>query len=217
LEGGDFVEDSVVAVHFDDGNEDLVASGSLFSASISYGFMVRLSSTLEDDSENYWVKKFHSRHTHFPEKMPSLELRWDDSTFVSGSSETFVIDPSGPYSVNMSNLKNQYESDETTQLRLHVRPFDYNPSVISSGSTVGTTYAMANAYYRITNDITDDIVVPFGTGSIKFTRLSYDVSGNFFDFEMRNLPAGNLYRLSFMFEVSGKKNIIDSGFKFKVI
>jgi hypothetical protein len=115
------------------------------------------------------------------------------------------------------NLKNQYDQSEVVKLKLFARPKDYNPAVVTTASLGPTGIAFDKAYYRITNDRTDAIVVPFGTGSVEYTKLSYDANGNYFKFHMANLPAGNVYRVVFLFDVGGQKHFVDEGFKFRVV
>ena len=62
-----------------------------------------------------------------------------------------------------------------------------------------------------------EIIIPFGTGSIETTRLSYDKNGNYFDFNMNSLAPRNVYRIVFLFDNNGQKQLIDEGFKFKLV
>ncbi len=48
--------------------------------------------------------------------------------------------------------------------------------------------------------VVDDLeVIPYGTGSVKYTGLSYDASGNYFDIDMSLLEPG--YQYGFKFSV----------------
>jgi hypothetical protein len=47
--------------------------------------------------------------------------------------------------------------------------------------------------------IDNNVVVPHGTGSDKHTHLSYNVSGNYFDFDMGLLEKGYAYAFKFSF------------------
>ena len=60
--------------------------------------------------------------------------------------------------------------------------------------------------------------VPYGTGSDLHTALSYDVSGNYFDFDMGLLEPGYSYafKLSLYDEVIKSWQEQDAVFKFKV-
>jgi len=128
---------------------------------------------------------------------------------------------SGRYEVEMPNLKNEYTTDEMPELRVLVRPFDYNPPVFNTGSVTPVGTIINRGYYRIDNDRTKEQVVPFGTGSytggIDWTRLSYDGNGNYFDFQMGALAPGQVYRVVFLFDQDGRKQVVDKGFKFRIV
>lgn len=221
--GGDILSPNVI-FHLDDGHEDVRMDVSGFVASwlsgtLNGGIMVRISSSLEADANDYFVKKFHGRATNFLDRRPCLELAFDDSTFT-GSVE-HAVSGTAQYVVNITNLKNSYELVENPQLRLFVRTVDYNPAVVLTGTLATPGLVVPRAYYRVDNDRTKEQVVPFGTGSYQggtdSTRLSYDGEGNFFNFPMSNLAPGNVYRVVFLFDINGQRQLVDGGFKFKVV
>ena len=61
-------------------------------------------------------------------------------------------------------------------------------------------------------------VIPFGTGSDYHTGLSYNVSGNYFDLNMSNFEADQMYGIRFAFydDAVGSWNTQPYEFKFKV-
>jgi hypothetical protein len=77
--------------------------------------------------------------------------------------------------------------------------------------------------YRITDDYE---VISYGTGSAtspqatssagSYTRLSYDLSGNYFDLDMSILQAGYEYGLKFAYYSNGSYREQKEVFKFKV-
>ena len=64
----------------------------------------------------------------------------------------------------------------------------------------------------------DYIVVGYGTGSVDHTLLSYDVSGNYFDFDMSMLEPGYMYAIHLSIYDDAIKSYIEqpADFKFKV-
>jgi len=309
---------SISVSHFDDGHENLEVDvtdivTAWLNGSPNNGFLVKLSSSQEADSQDYYIKMFHGRNTFFKDKRPYLEARWDDSVkddrnnfffdvsgtlylrhvvrgylfdipsigtgsvsvrivdasgtiaVVSGShvgqpgvySASLVIssasysgslfhdiwfDPANPgvglmtgtfgigdnlnvtdispkrYFVNVVNLRDSYEDDEHVRLNLFVRPHDYNPARVLTASLDANGTIITKAYYRITNDRTDEVVVPFSTGTLEYTRLSYDQKGNYMSFYMSSLSPGNVYRLSFLFDIDGQRQYLaDAGLKFRVV
>jgi len=72
-------------------------------------------------------------------------------------------------------------------------------------------------YYSIVNDQTNETVVPFGTGSTEFTRLSYNSDGNYFDTFMNWAIPGFVYRIKFLVYFNKSKKTYDESWRFKVI
>lgn len=306
----------IAKTHFDVGSEDMevnvteIVEQWLSGTLTNYGFLVKLSSSQEANSQDYFVKMFHGRETFFKDRRPHLEVRWDDSltddrnnfffdasgslflyhrvrgtlqnisgigtgsigvrivdasgtiTTVTGSyvktgiySASFAI-PTGSYSgslfrdiwfrlgspsswhmtgsfgisgepdeqdlkpktyfVSLTNLKDCYDSTEVVRINMYARPHDYNPAQVLTSSVNPYGLVITDGYYRIINDRTDEVVVPYSTGSLKYTRLSYDRNGNYLKLYMSSLSTGNIYRISFLFNVDGQSQHIDQGFKFKV-
>jgi hypothetical protein len=59
-------------------------------------------------------------------------------------------------------------------------------------------------------------VVAYGTGSLNHTRLSYDVSGSYFDFDMSLLESDYLYGIKFLYYYNGEYQEQKEVFKFRV-
>jgi hypothetical protein len=158
---------------------------------------------------------FHSRETHFVDRVPYLEASWDDSV-RTGSVQTVPTD--SDVIVNVTNLRGTYRAEEKTRMRLFVRPRDYNPAVVMTASLGPQGVVVDPAYYRVENDRTGEVVIPYGTGSNpESTRLSYDSSGSYFDMWMRNLPPGNAYRLLFILGSSSDHRVVDQDLIFRVV
>lgn len=221
--GGDFSTILTASYHFDTGYEDLevditpTVNAWLTGGLPNFGVMIRLTGSIESDLEynDYYIKKFHARNSNFLDKRPYIELRFDD-TVQTGSLDSTQLTGSANYVINVLNLKTDYEQDEKIRFNLFVRKTDYNPPVLSTGSLVMTGITVPNMYYRIENDSTREHVIPFGTGSVKTTRLSYGSGSNYFNFYMKNLQPGNLYKLVFMLDIDGQRQIIDNDYRFRV-
>lgn len=121
------------------------------------------------------------------------------------------------YFVSLPDLQDFYEGEEDVRLDLYIRPQDYDPAQVLTASLSSLGMVIPKAYYRITNDRTDDVVVPFSTGALEYTRLSYDQKGNWFRFRPDSLSPGQVYRITFLFDQDGQRQVIDQDFKFKVV
>jgi hypothetical protein len=118
--------------------------------------------------------------------------------------------------VSVQNIRNEYTRDESVRFNLFIAQADFSPAVVHTASLDSLGTVVTKAYYQIVNDRTDEVVIPFGTGTVETTRLSYDEKGNYFKFYMGTLSPGNVYRIVFLFDQNGQRQVIDDGFKFRI-
>jgi len=114
------------------------------------------------------------------------------------------------------NIQVEYFADDIVVFETVFRKKNHVVPVLSTSSLNTTPYIVENAYYAIENDSTKERVVPFGTGSQEHTKLSYNGSGNYFRFHMTNLHSSNVYRIIFLVDEQGRRQIVDTGFRFKI-
>ena len=126
--------------------------------------------------------------------------------------------PSTQYVTAISNLKDGYIRSETARFRLYVRPKQISDSIYSVATANIPNETIVSASYRIFRRTDNLNVIPYGTGSDKSTYLSYDVSGNYFDFDMSMLEAGYAYGLKFVYYNDSIKDWTEQieEFKFRV-
>ncbi len=138
---------------------------------------------------------------------------------VFGIGDSFATQVASPkrYYVSVPALQDTYSLGQKVRLGLFIRPHDYNPARVLTSSLDSHGDVMLRGYYQITNDRTDEVVVPFGTGSLDHTRLSFDQNGNYFDMYTNVLSPGNVYRINFLLYFDGQRQLIDRDLKFKVI
>ncbi len=103
------------------------------------------------------------------------------------------------YYINITNLANKYRSNETARMNLYVRHKNWNPTIYTVASIEPETTNIQSASYRVIRTLDNLEVVPYGTGSDFHTGLSYDISGNYFDFDMSLLEPGYEYMYKFSF------------------
>ena len=123
----------------------------------------------------------------------------------------------------MKGLRPEYKEKSRAKFRVVGRErypektFDSTPSTLNvkylpSGSANGD-----GAFYSLVDAETEDIIVPFGSGS----RISCDSNGNFFNLDLDGFQPERFYSVLFQV-VSGsgtndeQKLILDEGFTFKV-
>ena len=116
----------------------------------------------------------------------------------------------------VTNLRSVYSQGEKVRFRLYTRQKDWSPTIYTVAITDIETSIVDNAYYRFTR-VSDNLeIIPFGTGSFNHTRLSYDVSGSYFDLEMSLFDTDTVYELSFAFLINGSYVEQPERFRFRV-
>ena len=65
------------------------------------------------------------------------------------------------------------------------------------------TSIIEDAYYKLTRVSDNFEVIPFGTGSLNYTRLSYDASGSYFDLSMELLDTDTVYEITLNYKING--------------
>ena len=131
--------------------------------------------------------------------------------YKSGSIEpktlqSYSINPSDRYVSNITNLRSSYSRDETARFRVYIRSKNWCPTIYSKANQEAETTIIESASYSIHRTVDDLVIVPHGTGTTGdpargsvntlHTMMSYDVSGNYFDFDMGLLEDGYSYAIS---------------------
>jgi len=125
-------------------------------------------------------------------------------------------DDQNEYVINITNLKPSYSTQEKVQFRMYARPKDWQPTVYVIASSEIENTTINNMYYRLYRTADDFEVIPYGTGSVKQTKLSYDNKGNHFNFDMSLLQADYEYAFKFLIEEYGEFIEQEEEFKFRV-
>ena len=120
------------------------------------------------------------------------------------------------YLTSITNLMPAYQQGDTATLRVFVREKNWNPNIYTVASTDVEPEIIENAYYRISRIVDNFPVVPYDTGSTNSTRLSYDVSGNYFDLDTSYLEPGYAYELRFTYYLNGTYQEQPQIFKFRI-
>lgn len=117
------------------------------------------------------------------------------------------------YEINISNLKSEYQKYDYPRLRVHTRLRNWNPNIYTVAIAQPVVSIVEDLYWQVRRIADDKVVVPFGTGSLSETRLSYDISGSYFDVDMGNLQSGYTYQ--FEFAIKQGLRVVEHSNKFK--
>ena len=127
-------------------------------------------------------------------------------------------DLSNSYVLSMPKVLKKYSNKKTERFRLFVRDKGWSPNVYTRVTSTIKSKIIESASYQIMRVVDQNVVVPYGTGSDNYTTLSYDVSGNYFDFDMSLLESGYTYAFKYSFydDAVGSYREQPYLFKFKV-
>ena len=134
--------------------------------------------------------------------------------------------PNPEYVSNITNLKDSYSTSENARFRLYVREKNWNPTAYTVANNEIENYIVEDAYFKVFRIVDDLEVIPFGTGSSaspqqtgsagSYTRLSYDISGNYFDLDMDMLANGYSYGIKLAYYSNGRYSEQPEVFKFRI-
>jgi hypothetical protein len=125
-----------------------------------------------------------------------------------------LLDNPSKYIFKIVNLKSRYSSEEKTTLRVHTNKEDRDPNSYSKYTGNIKSDPVVDAFFKIIR-VSDNLeVIPYTTGSSpQYSRMSYDVSGSFFDLDISILEPNYLYEISFLRKDG--KNYIEQKERFK--
>jgi hypothetical protein len=128
------------------------------------------------------------------------------------------INPTNKYVSSILDLKSVYDDEENSKLRLFVRDKNWDPSVYTKVKKEISTKIIEDAFYKVVR-VEDNLeVIPYATGSanLKYTKMSYDVSGSYLDLDMSLLEPGFMYELKFSYYINGSYQEQPESFRFRV-
>lgn len=117
--------------------------------------------------------------------------------------------------LNLPNLQT-YTFGTRTLVRVFARNKDYRPAMASYAGKDPEPILLKNAYYQILNAETEDVIIDFSTGSLKYSKLSYDKSGNYFILRTDSLRPEYIYKIKILVDWVGQTQVFDKGFNFKI-
>lgn len=122
------------------------------------------------------------------------------------------------YKTAISNIKSSYSVDENARFRVKINESGRTPTVYTKAVEDVSSKIVEDAYFSVLRMYDNHVIIPFGTGSSnnEYTRMSYDVSGNYFDVNMNMLEPGYQYGIKFAYYLSSRYIEQEEIFKFKV-
>lgn len=176
------------------------------------GILVKHPQSVENNSNSYVVLSFFSIDTHtiYP---PCLEMKWDDSSYDSGSlqpivnSNCVVTIDNNPY-----NIKT-----ETTRYQFRINARDRFPARVFSTSSIylNNKRLPSSSYWAIQDVKTEDMIIDFDDN---YTKVSCDPKGNYFNLYAKGLQPERYYKILIKSTLdSGETVVFDHENVFKIV
>jgi len=154
-------------------------------------------------------------HTKYP---PTLEVVWDDSKWNGGSLSALTSTNLEDSVLYMKGLRPEYKQESKVKFRVVGRErFPEKTFSTTPSNLTVKTLPPSSSYYSILDAETDEVIVPYGSGS----QISCDSSGNYFNVWLDGYQPERYYKLEYRIQSgSGTDEEInqfyDEGFTFKV-
>lgn len=116
--------------------------------------------------------------------------------------------------VNMTNLKDEYNSQEIERIRVFAS--DYNQELPGyKVPVVLDSVIIPDMRWRVIKAFTREVVIPWGPS----TKMSTDRDGMYFDFYFRDLPVNEVYEFELLCvtDVGRDLSVTNRGFRFKIV
>ena len=174
-----------------------------------YYVQVAVTGGIVNSTYPYLVDVWEYSSTEFFTGSAFTPLRNDPRDYKSNKS----------YVMSMPNLLEEYRSNQTARLRLYAREKNWSPNIYTTAKNKPENLTIESGSYRLLRVVDDLEVISYGTGSVKYSELSYDVSGNYFDFDMKLLESGYQYGFKFSIYDDFTQTYMEQPylFKFRVV
>jgi len=154
-------------------------------------------------------------NTKYP---PTLEVVWDDSKWNAGSLSALTSANLEDSVLYMKGLRPEYKQESKVRFRVVGRErFPEKTFSTTPANLTVKTLPPSSSFYSILDAETDEVVVPYGSGS----QISCDSSGNYFSLDLNGYQPERYYKIEYRIQSgSGTTDefdqYYDEGFTFKV-
>jgi hypothetical protein len=174
------------------------------------GIIVRMELQYEYNLSSSYDLKFFSKDTHtiYP---PQLEIRWDDSSYVTGG---LTVLPNDNTIITLGNNIGQYNTNTVYQFRVNARPtYPVRQFVTQSVYTLNQALP-SSSYYAIQDLDTGEYIIEFNDS---YTKVSCDSNGNYFNLYMAAFQPERYYKILIKSSFSdGSTVVFDNNYTFKI-
>jgi hypothetical protein len=113
--------------------------------------------------------------------------KYFSSSFDVYQRENDTVSNLPEYVINITNMKPSYNQNEQARFNIFVRERDWQPTIYTVAYNNVENTSIPNLYYKIFRFNDNYTVVDYSTGSLAYTKTSYDSNGNYFELDMNIL------------------------------
>jgi hypothetical protein len=179
----------------------------------NYGFILKQADSLELSPSSSLETKFFSVDTRtiYP---PCLEVKWDDSTYNTGSNTNGVI-ATDDFILLAENNVETYKEDTIYRFKFKTRDRFPIRNFTTSSEYLNWKYLPEQSYWAIQDYKTTETIIDFDNS---FTKISANNTGNYFTVYMNGLQPERSYKIlvKTILEDTNEEIIIDNDIIFKV-
>jgi len=124
--------------------------------------------------------------------------------------------PEEEFITDVTNLQSEYRKGRKPIFRVHVRKKNWMPNVYTVVNSDVETEIIEDGYWRLYRKVDGLDIIPYGTGTYKHTKMSFDASGNYFELDTTILEPGYVYGMKFLYYLQGKYKQQPEEFKFRI-
>lgn len=176
------------------------------------GFIVKWEDSIEFNENDAIqpIMQFYSVDTNtiYP---PCLELKWDDSSFETGSLNEITTPD---LFVSLDSNPGTYNPDSVNRFRLNVREQHPTRTFLTSSLYTTNKFLNSGSLYAVKDLDTNEFVIDFDSS---FTKISCDSQGNYFDIYMNGLEPERYYKILVKTTINGSTIVKDDNYYFKII
>lgn len=111
-------------------------------------------------------------------------IKYFSSSFDVYQRENDTVSTEPEYIVNISNLKAKYTQQEDARMNIFVRERGWQPTIYTVAYNNIENTSLPNLYYKIFRLNDNYVIVDYSTGSLAYSKTSYDSNGNYFELDM---------------------------------
>ena len=138
------------------------------------------------------------------------------SSFTVENVQGFDYVPNNEYVINITNLRSKYLTNEVARFKIYAREKDWSPTLYSVAYNQVENVILNNLYYKTFRLNDNYTIIDYSTGSIAYSKTSYDKNGNYFDLDMSLFEKDYGYGIKFATYENSELKEIGPVFKFRV-